>query len=143
MKTQLILVLLSLSTGPLYTEKAQHAQSVYGDSEIYYQPLSSPCSQPAAEQSSLIRKAQRNKYLVRRLEFIGNENTADWVLRRRVLLQEGNVFMGATLVKSLANVSKLKTLYPVKLSDVVAQLNDGEKTVDISICFKERRLRGP
>jgi surface antigen-like variable number repeat protein len=139
MKTLLILILLSLSTSPFYRREAQDAQGVHGDSAIFYQPSNSPCSQPVAEQSSLIRKAQKNKYLIRRIEFIGNQNTRDNVLRRRVLLQEGNVFKRAILVKSLARVSTLRMVYPVKLSDVVAHLNDDEKTIDVLICFKERR----
>lgn len=85
--------------------------------------------------------AQKNKYLIRRIEFIGNENTRDRVLRRRILLQEGNVFRRAILIKSLANLSKLKMIYPVRLSDVMAQLNDEEKTIDVLMCFKERARR--
>jgi surface antigen-like variable number repeat protein len=139
MKIVLILILLSLSNRPVYRSEARHAQGIHGDSALHCQPLSSPCSQPVAEQSSLIQRAQKNKYLIRRVEFIGNENTSDWVLRRKVLLQEGNVFTRAVLIKSLARLRILKVVYPVKLRDIVAQLNDEEKTIDVSICFKERR----
>jgi hypothetical protein len=139
MKILLIPILLSLSNGPIYRSEAQHAQGVHRDSALYYQPFSSPCSQPVAEQSSLIQRAQKNKYLVRRVEFIGNEKTRDSVLRRKVLLQEGNVFTRAVLAKTLARLRTLKMVYPVKLRDIVVQLNDEEKTIDVSICFKERR----
>lgn len=119
----------------------QPAQRVHGHSVFHFQTSKSPCSQPTAEQSSLIRKAQKNRYLIRRVEFIGNEKTRDSVLRRRILLQEGNVFTRAILIKSLASVSTLKIVYPVTLNDVVALLNDEEKTIDVLICFKERRRR--
>jgi surface antigen-like variable number repeat protein len=126
---------------PLQRSEAQPEQRVHGHSLFYFQTSKSPCSQPPAVQSSLIRRAQKNKYSIRRVEFIGNEKTRDSVLRKRILLQEGNVFTRAILIKSLASVSTLKTIYPVTLNDVVAQLKDEEKTIDVLICFKERRRR--
>jgi hypothetical protein len=138
-KTLLSLILLGLSAMSLHTREAQSAQRVDWHSAPTHQHGASPCSQPAAEQSALIPKAQRNKYLIRRVEFIGNENTRDGVLRRRILLQEGNVFTRAILIRSLANVSRLQMIYPVRLKDVVVQLNDQEKTIDVLMCFQERR----
>jgi len=98
-----------------------------------------PCSQSVAEQAALIRKAQMNKYIIRRLEFIGNERIRDGVLRRRILLQEGEFFTRGILIKSLINVSKLKLIYPVRLRNVIVKLDNQEKTIDVLICFKERR----
>ena len=98
-----------------------------------------PCSQSVAEQAALIRKAQANKYPIRRIEFIGNERIRDGVLRRRILLQEGEFFTRGTLIKSLINVSKLKLIYPVWRKNVMVKLDYQEKTVDVLICFKERR----
>lgn len=138
MKNLLVLIGLILATIP---GKGLPAQRVHVASALNNHPFNSPCSQHSTEQSSLIRKAQKNKYLIRRVEFIGNENTRDGVLRRRILLQEGNVFTRAILIKSLARVSTLKMIYPVTLSDVEARLNDEEKTIDVLICFKETRRR--
>jgi Surface antigen variable number repeat len=99
-----------------------------------------PCSQPIEERDSLLRDAVENQYKVRRVEFIGNERTRDNVLRRRITLQEGDVFTHQNLVRSLENVSKLKRIiYPVKLSDVILSLDRPEKIVDLAICFRERR----
>jgi surface antigen-like variable number repeat protein len=97
-----------------------------------------PCSQSVAEQAALIRKAQTRKYPIRRLEFIGNERIRDSVLRRRILLQEGELFTRGILIKSLINVSKLKLIYPVRLRNVIVKLDYQEKTIDVVICFKER-----
>jgi len=98
------------------------------------------CSQPAAAQEPLIREAVENQYWVRRVEFLGNEYTRDNVLRRRITLQEGDVFTRENLVNSLESVNKLKRIiYPVKLSDVIIRLNAPEKIVDMTICFKEKR----
>lgn len=98
------------------------------------------CSQTSAEQEPLIREAVENHYLIRRVIFSGNAHTRDRVLRRNITFQEGDVFTGENLVKGLENVSKLKKIiYPVKLSDVIISLDRPEKTIDMIICFKERR----
>lgn len=102
---------------------------------------SSGCSQPAAEQDTLIREAEANQYTVRRVEFLGNNYTQDRVLRQRMwLINEGEIFTGEKLVRSLESVSRLgKIIHPVKLKDVIINLNKPDKMVDMLICFKERR----
>ena len=97
------------------------------------------CAQPAADQAAIIREAEPNGYAIRRLEFIGNVSIRDGVLRKKVRpLQEGEKFRRSNLVTGLANVSRLKIIHPVRLSDVVLRLDASEKQVDIAICFKER-----
>lgn len=103
-------------------------------------PAPFKCSQPADEQDPLIREAVENQFWVRRVEFLGNEHTRDNVLRRRIMLQEGDVFTRANLVKSLESLNRLKhIIHPVKLSDVIIRLDRPEKIIDMTICFKERR----
>ena len=98
------------------------------------------CSQPAAEQDALITEAVEKQYLVRRVEFIGNEYTRDNVLRRKIMLLEGDVFTRENLIKSLEKVSKLKTIiYPVNLGDVEIRLDRSDKIIDVGICFQEKR----
>ena len=97
------------------------------------------CSQPAAEQAARIREAEANDYTIRRLEFIGNERISDWVLRKRMrALQEGEKFKRSNIVKSLANVSRLKTIHPVRFRDVVIRLEEPDKLVDMVICFRDK-----
>jgi hypothetical protein len=97
------------------------------------------CSQPTPEQDALIREAAENQYLVRRVEFSGNERTRDNVLRREIILQEGEVFTRENLARSLESVSRLKRIiYPVKLGDVILHLGKPEKIIDMTICFRER-----
>src|SRR5437879_5449712 len=73
----------------------------------------SRCGQTAAEQNPLLREAIDNRYTLRRIEFIGNETISDHVLRRRVVLREGDYFSQRNLVKTLASLNKLKQLYPL------------------------------
>ena len=98
------------------------------------------CAQPVAEQNALINKAAQEEYLVRRVEFVGNEHTRDNVLRRKIMLEEGDVFTREKLIQSLESVGTLKKIiYPVKLSDVEIRLSQSEKIIDMTICFQERR----
>jgi hypothetical protein len=98
------------------------------------------CSQPAAEQVPLIRLAEENQYIVRRVELLGNRYIRDNTLRRRLeLIQEGEVFKREKLIRSLESVSRLKNIYPVKLRDVIINLDRPIKEVDVLICFKEKR----
>ena len=102
--------------------------------------MRSKCAQPAADQDALIREAVEKKYLVGRVEFVGNEYTRDNVLRRKIMLEEGEVFTRENLVKSLESVSKLrKIIFPVKLSDVDVRLDRSAKIIDMGICFQEKR----
>jgi outer membrane protein assembly factor BamA len=101
----------------------------------------SACAQSATARDTLMREAETNEYHIRRVEFLGNENTRDLVLRQRMgLLQEGELFTRRKLVKSLANVSRLKIIYPVQIADVVLSVDESEKLVDLLICFRERKL---
>ena len=101
--------------------------------------LKSDCYQPVAEQRSFIRQAEKNKYTLRRVEFYGNQNTSDPVLRRRLSLNEGNFFTRGSLMRSLKRLSALMMIKPVRLSDVKVRLDDSEKLVDVVICLEERR----
>jgi Surface antigen variable number repeat len=131
-----IIILVSLLTD-LLIQDAKATQPVRQNSA----PIFSVCSQPAAERNALIREAEGNQFIVRRVEFIGNAHTSDFVLRRRIInLTEGDVFTRRNLVKSLTSVSRLKTIiHPVKLSDVTIHLDRAEKFIDMEICFKEKR----
>jgi hypothetical protein len=102
------------------------------------------CSQPAPEQDSAMREAEANEYRVGRVEFVGNKTTQDGVLRRRVTLKEGDVFTRDDLVTSLKNVSSLKgVVYPVRVRDVILQLDQADKVVDMTICLREVRRSHP
>jgi Surface antigen variable number repeat len=100
------------------------------------------CGQTVAEQTPLLREAIDNHYTLRRIEFTGNETIRDYVLRRRVVLREGDFFSQQNLVKSLSSLNKLKQLYALTMKDVIIQLDKPDKLVDVTLCFRERQA-GP
>jgi hypothetical protein len=102
---------------------------------------SSPCNQSVAERNALMSEAERDTFTVRRVEFIGLTYTHDQVVRDRMtpLVQEGDLFSRKKLVKSLQSMRRLRaSINPLRLSDVVVQLNRSEKSVDFIICFKQK-----
>jgi hypothetical protein len=102
----------------------------------------SDCSQAAATQDALIREAEKERFILRRLELIGNVNTPDELLHQRIAsrMPLGEPFRRDNLISSLKSLSRLKMLYPVRMKDVVARLDRAEKTLVLRICFKEKAL---
>ena len=90
-------------------------------------------------QAPLINEAEQKEYKVRRVEFSGNEHTRDQLLRRRILLQEGDNFTRAILRQSLESLSRFKGIRPVGLEDVEVYLRSDEKLIDMTIHINERR----
>lgn len=135
----LIPILVGLFVTPLSWSGVQLSRRSTWHPASWNQENQTACAQPAAERAAILRKAQTEKYSLRRLEFIGNADTNDLTLRRRIMLKEGNIFDRALLIKSLKNVSKLRAIHPVRLSDVLAHVNDQEKTIDVVICFREKK----
>lgn len=102
------------------------------------------CSQPSAERNKLIDEAERNEFTLRRTEFFGLTYTRDHVLRDRMtpVINEGDVFTRDKLLKALRRMSALKrTIYPLRLSDVVVQLDRPDRLVNLTICFRQRPRR--
>jgi hypothetical protein len=93
-------------------------------------------------QSAVMTKAEKEQYMVRRVEFVGNNYTRDRTLRRRIpQLEEGELFTRDALMRSLAALSQLQVIKPIAMKDVDVQLNSGEKTIDLVLFFTERYRR--
>ena len=129
----LFLVIALFLTTSEPTVRLAHALS-------YREPFywSSPCAQPPEERAAVMREAEKQKYTVRLVEFIGNEHVRDRVLRRRVLLNEGDLFKTRRVLRSIASLNTLRTINPVKLADIKIQLQKEDKTVNMLFCFHER-----
>ena len=136
MHIQLLLVLLfSL---PLGTEVKPETGPALPNTP---NPANAPykCSQATAQRALLMREAEKNKYTVGRIEFTGNAHIRDNILRRRILLNEGDIFMRRNVLRTIQHLNRLKIIRPVSLSDFEIRLRKEEKTVDMAICFHERR----
>jgi outer membrane protein assembly factor BamA len=81
---------------------------------------------------------------VRRIEFHGNANTPDRVLRRTFWIKEGNIFSRKGLARSLKRLNQLGLFDRITEEDISWQKDDGmipSGEVDFIIRVKEKRRR--
>ncbi len=79
------------------------------------------------------------QFSLRRLEFIGNTFTRDNVLRREVLLNEGDIYNQNAWEYSVIKLNQLGYFDPIdKDKDADFKTNDEEATVDINLKVTER-----
>lgn len=89
----------------------------------------------------LMQAAELQKYTLRRVEFIGNPNVRDKILRRNILLNEGDPFLFSQLEESLQTIDKLNLFDPLRLSNIEAKLDDKYATIDLTFWLKERKTK--
>src|ERR687896_140428 len=79
------------------------------------------------------------QFTLRRLEFVGNTFTRDNVLRREVLINEGDIYNDAYWEYSVVKLNQLGYFNPIdKDKDVDRRTNDEEATVDLHLKVSER-----
>src|SRR5215510_12513578 len=79
------------------------------------------------------------QFALRRLEFIGNTFTRDNVLRREVLINEGDIYDDVAWEYSVVKLNQLGYFNPIdKDKDVDRRTNEEEASVDLSLKVSER-----
>jgi outer membrane protein insertion porin family len=78
------------------------------------------------------------QYALHRLEFIGNTFTRDNVLRREVLLNEGERYNEQLWDLSILRLNQLGYFNPVKKEDATINTNEKEGQVDITMKVEEK-----
>jgi metallo-beta-lactamase class B len=97
------------------------------------------CAQP--ERETLMKQAEQQQFTLRRVEFVGLTYTPDKKMRSQMSnFNEGDIFSRAKLSQNLERMNRLQNeIYPVRLTDLMLHLNEPDKTVDITICFRPKR----
>ena len=85
-----------------------------------------------------IEVEEGRQFTLRRLEFIGNVNTRDRVLRREVVLNEGDPYNKRYWDLSILRLNQLGLFEEIKEKDAITRANDRDQTVDIDLQVKER-----
>lgn len=86
-----------------------------------------------------IRFDEGKQFFVRRIEFTGNTTTRDKVIRREMMLDEGDVYNTRMWENSLLRVNQLGFFDPVKAGkDDDVKLNDRDGQVDLTLKLKEK-----
>ncbi len=78
------------------------------------------------------------QFSLRRLEFIGNSNTRDVVMRREVLLNEGDPYSKQLWDYSILKLNQLGLFEEIKEKDAITRTNDRTQEVDLDVQVKEK-----
>ncbi|MGH9682614.1 MAG: outer membrane protein assembly factor BamA [Candidatus Acidiferrales bacterium] len=81
---------------------------------------------------------QQKQYFVRRIEFTGNTTTRDKVIRRQLLLDEGQVFNNRLWELSILRLNQLGYFDTIKPENAELKRNVKAGTVDIRLKVKEK-----
>jgi outer membrane protein insertion porin family len=81
---------------------------------------------------------QQKQFFVRRIEFSGNTTTRDKVIRRELLLDEGQVFNNRLWELSILRLNQLGYFNTIKPEDAELKRNVKAGTVDIRLKLKEK-----
>lgn len=86
-----------------------------------------------------IEEAEKNQYIVRYVEIVGNEKTSGRNFFLKMALGEMDVFTRKALEKSIANVNTIKQIYPIKLENIEIRLYKDTKRIDLIFNVVERK----
>jgi outer membrane protein insertion porin family len=95
---------------------------------------------PNTDQIDLTLTADEGKqFFIRRIDFSGNTTTRDKVIRREILLDEGDMFNTQLWDLSILRLNQLGYFEMLKKEDAAdIKRNPGQSTVDITLKVKER-----
>ena len=81
---------------------------------------------------------QHKQFYVRRIEFVGNTTTRDKVIRRELLIDEGQLFDNQRWELSLLRLNQLNYFDTLKPDNAEIKRNEKAGTVDIKLKVKEK-----
>jgi len=77
-------------------------------------------------------------YVVRRVDFRGNQRFPDRYLRRRIGLKEGQALDEYTLEAGLARIARTGYFEPIRKADILISTHEAERTADVVIHLREK-----
>jgi outer membrane protein insertion porin family len=141
----IIRLLLGLIPGQVYNETAlrngfDNLKKLYG--QRGYVNFSAVPVQDLDEEKKLVNLTvnveEDRRFTVNRIAFSGNTTTRDKVIRREVLLDEGQIFNSALWDTSLLRLNQLGYFEEIKNEDAEVKPSATDPTVDINLKVKEK-----
>src|SRR5262245_39229922 len=136
---------LGLFPGAVYNEERLHKgldilKKMYGErGYINFTPIP---QQSFYEQTKIVNLTinieEDHKFYVNRISFSGNTTTRDKVIRRELLVNEGEVFNSTLWDRSLLKLNQLGYFDNVRQQDTEMKLNPTDNSVDINLKVKEK-----
>jgi outer membrane protein insertion porin family len=110
----------------------------YIQADINFIPKFIDKTQEEGDVEITLEVEEGRQFTLRRLEFIGNTNTRDVVMRREVLLNEGDAYNKRYWDLSMLRLNQLGLFDEIKEKDAITRTNDRDQTVDIDLQVKEK-----
>jgi outer membrane protein insertion porin family len=110
----------------------------YIQASVEFVPKFSDKNEEEGEVEIALEVDEGRQFTLRRLEFIGNHSTRDRILRREVLLNEGDPYNKRYWDLSVLRLNQLGLFDEIKEKDAITHTNDRDQTVDIDMQLKEK-----
>jgi outer membrane protein insertion porin family len=143
--SETIRFVLGLTPGAVYNEERLRKgldilKRMYGErGYINFTPIP---QQSFNEQSKIVNLTisieEDHKFYVNRISFSGNTTTRDKVIRRELMINEGEVFNSTLWDRSLLKLNQLGYFDEVRQQDAEMKLNPADNSVDINLKVKEK-----
>jgi len=118
----------------------ENMRKLYGDFgfiDFVAEPSFDP--QPDGKMDMSLSVDEGHQFFVRRIDFAGNTTTRDKVIRRQLLIDEGQIFNNRLWELSILKLNQLGYFEPLKAEDAADIKRDTKtNTVDITLKVKER-----
>jgi outer membrane protein insertion porin family len=118
----------------------ENMRKLYGDFgfiDFVGEPSFDP--QPDGKMDMSLSVDEGHQFFVRRIDFSGNTTTRDKVIRRQLLIDEGQIFNNRLWELSILRLNQLGYFEPLKAEDAADVKRDTKtNTVDITLKVKER-----
>jgi len=144
-KDEQIKAVLGLNQGDIFNGTAlrrgfENLKKLYGNyGYINYAPVP---NQDFDEQKKLVNLTinidEDRQFFVNRITFNGNTTTRDKVIRREIMVDEGNVFNSQLWDMSLLRLNQLGYFEEIKNEDAEVKPSPTQNTVDINLKVKEK-----
>jgi outer membrane protein insertion porin family len=140
-----IKALLGLVPGQVYNESQlrngfDNLKKIYGTRG--YVNFSAVPAQDLDEEKKLVNVTvnidEDRQFTVNRITFTGNVNTRDKVVRREVLVEEGQLFNSQLWDLSVMRLNQLGYFEEIKSEDAEIKPNTTEDTLDVNLKLKEK-----
>lgn len=144
-KPEFLQAVFPIKPGEIFsTEKVRKAledyHKLYGDyGYIDFTP--EPQTEVDAEHKLInltLAMDEQKQFHVGRIEFVGNTTTRDKVIRREILLDEGDIFSNRLWEVSILRLNQLDYFEPIKPEHAELKRNLKEGSVDIALKVKEK-----
>ncbi len=144
-KQEQLAPVLQLKTGDIFNlgkvrKSIENFQKLYG-AYGYINFTADPDIEPDPKKKIInlaLDFEEEKQYFVHRIEFSGNTKTRDKVIRRELLVDEGNIFSSELWELSVLRVNQLGFFEPIQKEEYDIRQNKKDSTVDVIVKVKEK-----